>query len=234
MIDENGNEVASAQVTEAPVEQNQGNEGNGQNGIQKRFDELTAKIYEANARADAAMAANAQLLAQRVQAPVAPVVDEVEVELAKAESYLGAEAGAAVRAALKAQEAKFVKQLGATHSILRAQSAEKELSQLAQSKGIKDPRVTARAQALLQDWTNKGLSFNAADAMTFAAGEFSMNPGQPRQVDGRFAPTDAVITTPGAPPVPVQRGVKPQNFDRLSADQQIQWFDANGVGDKEF
>lgn len=235
MSDEIGTEIAPAQAVDVPVENQQSSEGSGQNGIQKRIDELTARFHEANARAEAMAQANAQLIAAQVQRQpqVAPVVDEAEAEMQKLEQY-SPEVAQSIRKALAAVEARVSKQVGATQAVLRAQAASRDLEQLAQSKGIKDSRVTARAQALLQDWQAKGLQFNAADAMTFAAGEFSMNPQQPRQVDGKFAPLDSVVTAQGTPPVPRPKTSKPQNFESLPVDQQIQWFEASGLGDKEF
>lgn len=233
MNDENGADTTIAQVVEAPVEQSQVSEGSSQNGIQKRIDELTARFHEEAARRQAAEAALAQSYAQQAQRPVTPAVDEVDTEMQVLEQY-SPEVARSVKKALAAVEARLSKQVGATQAVLNAQAATRQVEQLAQSKGIKDPRVTARAQALLQDWQAKGLQFNAADAMTFAAGEFSMGSPQPRQVDGRFAPVDSVVTAQGAPPVPRAKHSKPQNFDHLSPAEQIQWFEASGLGDKEF
>lgn len=236
MIDENGNEVATAQAAEAPVDQQQASEGNGQNGIQKRIDELTARFHAAEGKAQALEAAYAQVIAQQAQRSAAPQVDEADAAMQQLEGQFGAEAGAAMRKTLAAFEAKLAKQIGQTQAILQNQEAVRSIDSLVQDKGLKDPRVGTRAKELIAAWRSNGLQLSPQDAVTFAAGELAMNPQQPRQVDGRYAPQDPVMTYTGAPPAAVPRGQgrPPANFDSMSVDQQLQWFDANGVGDKPF
>lgn len=236
MSDESGNDGATAQAPEAPAVQQQTQEASQQSGIQKRIDELTAKYHEAEGRANAmaqALAAQAAAGAAQAQAPQPPV-DEVAQQLQQLEQY-SPEVAKAVRAIADSIAAKSQKQLQQVQFQLESQTVSKEVVREAAAMGIKDAKVAARAEELAVSWRANGLRLSPSDALTFALGEAARTPAQARASDGRYAPPDAVITAASPTRTPVQKGgPAPANFESLPADQQLAWFDANGIGDKPF
>lgn len=228
-----GSQVATAQATEtdSPPQQTEGNQGEG---IQKRINELTAKLYEQQARADAYAAQLAQQAALQVQQPqvATPQVDEVEAALSGLDQ-INPEVGQTMKAVLKSIQAKTEAQVKALQAQFQAQADVGKVTSVATQFGVQDPAIVRRAQELIASWRSNGLQFGADDALRFAAGELALQPKQqPRQTDGRYAPVDAVMTSPGAPPAP--RSAKrslPNNFSSLSPEKQIELLDANGVGD---
>jgi hypothetical protein len=226
-----GSQVVSAQATET-VSQPQQSEGS--EGIQKRIDELTRRFYEADAKAQLLQQQLAEREAQFATRQVSPQpqVDEIDAALAGIEQ-VSPEVSQAVKQALKSFQSKTEATVAQLRAKFEAQADVAQVGTVASQFGIQDPAITRRAQELIASWRVAGLPIKADDALRFALGEAALQPKQPRQTDGRYAPIDPVMTSSGAPPPP-RTGPKPlpSNFNSLSPEEQIKLLEARGVGDQ--
>lgn len=235
MSEENGIDAAAAQVADPAVDP-QSNSQNQSDGIQKRIDELTARFHEEAGKRQQAESLVAELIAKSAhQQPVQQAApDEADLALQRLESQYGGETAAVMRAAIEATTAKFTKQLAETQAMFANQQAVASIDSELQQRGIQNADVSKRAKELIAGWKQRGLQLLPGDAITFALGEAALKPQPSRQSDGRFAPTSPVLSYAGAPPAQVRRNAQPTNFESLSAEQQLQWFDQSGIGDKPF
>jgi len=142
-------------------------------GIQKRFDELTANWRQTEAKLQEREQAfqqlqqhNAELvslvatLAPKATEPQAPAVDIDPDEKRKVEAVLSPQ--------LKAMEQRL--------AALQAQLAESRFQQVAAQE---DPRVVAEAQKLLQVWQRNGYSgWTQEDAIVYARGKLAASDRQ--------------------------------------------------------
>lgn len=242
MADENNNPFA--QGPNAPDVQNQqGVEGaqqqqpapdNAQNGIDKRFAELTAKMYaaqEASARYQEQMLAMQNNMTALLTKQNAPAPDP---GLAPPEGMDPAQA---------AYFEKLIQRIEHTHEqrFLQVQAQQQRgeaasaVSQLAQRFNV--PAQTAqsiaqRAADLAEGWRQKNLPFAPSDAADFAFMEHLKNghvqPAAQRQpayaVTPGYAPVQNFNPTPQNKPLP-------SNFDSLSPEQQIAELQKRGVED---
>lgn len=227
-----GTEVATAQATDVPVEVAPQQNDVAQ-GIQKRFDELTAKLYEERGKSQALEAALAQRVTAEAMRPTvqAPQVDEAEAAFSQVEQY-NPELAAAVKRAFAAQKAATDASVRQIQVHLEQQAALQGVEQFAATAGVKDPKIVARSKELMVAMKQRGIPLNNEDAVKFAMGEAALAPKPARGNDGRYAPADALMTQAGSPaPVSTRSKSLPQNFNNLDAAQQFQLLDANGVGD---
>lgn len=114
-----------------------------QSGIQKRIDELTARAYEAERRATAALEQNAQLMQQFITSQQKPeeVPFEFDPEERQKYDYLIGQA---------------TKPLMQQVSQLEAQLRGSGVRQAAAQQGITDPAVLQQAEQLVAGWTQAG------------------------------------------------------------------------------
>lgn len=188
-------------------------------GIQKRFDELTAKIYQGQASQEALQRQNQELmtmLAQRApveQAPQVEIPDELKAQM---DGYL----------------APRLQNLQQSNQQLNA-----ELNQLRFQNlmGNIPAPIAHAAQATMQHWQSSGKrGWVPEDAVTFAIGE-AVRKGTyvPPPTDGRaqFNQNSAPLGYQGAqPPVaaPVAAAL-PQNFDSWSESAKSNyWLEKSG------
>lgn len=235
MKDENGNEIADP--SNAQGGQPSGDANEVQAGIQKRFDELTAKHYAALAAKDEqinTLVANVQALTQKVVAgetPVAPAAPQ--------DPFAGidwtdpAQVQRAVVMQNQQTEQRLVGMFTKTFGSIQAQLAGSEVQQVASSMGVQDPAIVARASERIRVWKSNGLDISPKDALVFAAGEAALKgPPQPRDARGQFQ-TVMTPNTPAAPPVPKPKQALPANFNSLPPDKQADILEAQ-LGDNEF
>lgn len=208
-----------------------------QSGIQKRIDELTAQMRQAQEQntqllstvtQQAAQLAQFMQQGQKANEPQQPADPFANVDWTDANSVK--------QAFVQSQqtvEQKFARQ----YQQLQAQMQQNEVLSVAAQFGVKDPAVVQYAQQAVQYWQQKGVPMNAMDAIRYAAGQAAL--GQlPQSQFGRPAQGAPHMPTqlPGSAPAPRGNGAPkglPQNFDSLSLDQQEALLEKH-LGDKPF
>ena len=208
------------------TQSNDGSQGSNSQfvGIQKRIDELVAKVHEREAEVTHLRQQNEVFMAQALKqyqqpAPVEPqyAVDPEEARRLKPMLAPYEQALQAVQRQL-AQIQQF--------------SVQQQMQQAAAKFG--DPTVMDDATKLMQAWSSKGLQgWSPEDALVYAAGQRAMAARSAQDIArdqrGRFQ---------GAGPEGGQRGMPlpsngagaplPTNFDQLSPDQQMAILEKRG------
>lgn len=192
-------------------------------GIQRRFDEMTAELHTARSQMDAVMQQNQQLLTM-VQQPTAQVV--------AADPY--ADVDPALAGLLKNQQEQFTKQLTALQQSFASAMAPMQLQQHV-APG-EDPRVVVRANELIRNWNQRGLQLSPTDALTFAAGELARQERtatlQQNAAKQQFNGLSASVLTgrreENVQP-PVTQQPLPANYENMSPMDQMKVLEARGV-----
>lgn len=209
-------------VPQAPVQSD---------GIQRRFDELTARFHEAERARQAAATQNQELMQmllsqQHSRAPAPPqdpqIPDNVDPEM---------------RQLLEAYTAPLKRQLAETQVQYGRQLSMMQLRQEAAQAGY-DNRVVSRAEQLLNQWSNQRLQgWNPGDALTYAAGELFMQEKarstQLRDERGRFnSASNNLVGNVVAPPqvnTPPKDAV-PADIDSWDLDKQSEFYERRLTG----
>lgn len=195
----------------------------GQNGIQKRINQLTAKMYEKDNTI-------AQLTEQlvRMSAQGVPQQQQAQPEQNLYEGLDQASA-AILQKVVGNLEAKFQARVAALEGTIASASS----AQIAKSQGLPDA-IIQRSNELVAEWKKRGYGFNPQDAVDFAVGE-AIRAGtympRARASNGQFAPANPVLGGQSAPaPVsPVTRKL-PSDFDSLPPAKQVELLEASGIG----
>lgn len=202
-------------------------------GLQARFDELTAKRYEAEARAKA-VAEQAQLNQERMLAELNALRASQVQSQPSADPYADLDPNLAK--ALQHVTAQFGTRIETLQRQLQAQTQAAEIQTVAAQQGVQDEAVKARATALIQGWAQKGLQLSSYDAMIFAAGEAALAAAKqaPRDPLGRFQGAQFSGQSPQV--ATQQQGPKPlpANFANLPPKQQEKLLAERGVDDVPF
>lgn len=228
----------SAQQSAQQVQQ--GTQQQQESGIQKRFDELTAKLYERDAQIQQLTAALTDVTTRALERQSAPQQPQAPADPFDGVDYSDAgQVTGAFKRALALQQQRFESMLQRQSAQIQAASVPAEVMAIASQFQVTDPAVIQRANQLLAGWRQQGITFPAMDAMTFAIGEAQsgrLPTYKPRQTNGQFAPYNPVVTQQGGSPVMSQPQDAytplPRNFDALSPDEQIRILEARGIGDK--
>lgn len=207
--------------TDAAVPQGEGSSQESKpNGLQARIDELTAKAYAAEARADQQAQLNATLtgrLAELSSRPAAETVEETDPE----------------KRLLNRME-QMERRFSAALNQVGAGVAVSQVGRAAAEAGVDDPRIVARAEQLAFAWKNQGRDLNPGDAVNFAIGEH-YRASKGKGVVPRSAAGNNPMLNQGTPaPAAVRRNAVPENINTLSPDAQYAALEAAGVGDTEF
>lgn len=215
----------------APQEQHQ--------GFQARINELTARAKAAEAQA-AEYQSNLQRQTMEFAAQMAsfqrPTPEPID-PLKQYEAAVDPNVLQAMKAALATQQATFQRQLDQQTRQLAAQQSALEVQALAsRSPGI-DPAIAQRAAQLVQQARMQGSNASATEALNFAVGEWYLKNQARAAPVANFAPQAFNVPNPtlNLPPPPVRsRPVsrqEPANFDRMSIEQQLAWYEQQGIGD---
>jgi len=198
-------------------------------GVQKRIDQLTAKIHERDAQI---MEFQQKLLETAMRTPpAAPVAPAVEIDpLAQFNGQLDDTVAKAVRAATEAVTKKFEGLLSQQQSTYASQMAELQVHSYVANLGVEVPQeVKARAAAIAkQHGTSPDVAFN------LAYGEYAL--AQQKKVASvkGYTPPSTPVLTGGAPaPAPIKGPARPANFDQLDPIKQYEYLEANGFEDSE-
>lgn len=198
-------------------------------GIQKRFDQLTAKNYEAQARIELLQQQLVQMGAQAAAQPREPAPEPDPYE----------NLDPALVAVLRRQERMFQAQTQQLMQRFEASNLSSQVAQMGRDQGLPSEVVT-KAATLAAAMREKGIPLNAKDALHFAAGEAylegRLKAGQPRTAEGQFAPMNPVLGGQNGAPAaaPMTAKALPNNFDRLDPADQLRLLQSRGVEDQEF
>lgn len=213
MSDENNNQSGTNAQVQAGGEASQ----QPGDGIQRRIDELTAKLHQKDDTIQQLIQQQQAMLAEQLARQQA---NQPQQDADPFAAVLPADASDETKQMFAKMGSFFAKQLDeklkGIQTQLAVQSAASEVQQVAQKFGVSDA-VAQRTQELMADWRRRGLPFNAEDAVRFAAGEMALQRPDPRA--GQVVP---VFRAPN--PVPQTRPAAeqplPANFDDLTIEQQ--------------
>lgn len=210
-------------------------------GVQKRFDEMTAarRAAEEQARQLQAQlmeqsATMAQLAMQAQQRQVAPVAAPVD-PLAQFKDTLDPVAAQAIQAAVaetrRQMEAMYAPRLAAQDAQLAGMAVHSEAANIPNLP----KEVAARAAQLAAQWRQAGINYPPGDALNFALGEYQRGQLVKAAPVVGYDPRNAMPgVTPGYTPAPPQAHSRalPSNFDQLNRAQQNAALDASGSLDQ--
>lgn len=200
-------------------------------GIQKRFDQLTAQIHEERRAKDELLKQVMEMAARQAAPAQAPAPAPVD-PLASYTDKLDPIALEAVRAATAATQKQFQEEIARQQAQFAAQMSEMQIHTLAAQQQAKIPEeVRKEAVNIARKYGT------AADvALKLAYGEFALKQhAKVAGVAGYQPPTTPVMTS--AAPAPTQsasRRAPPADLDNLSPSEQLKWFEANGIDDQPF
>ncbi len=188
-------------------------------GVQKRFDEMTAKYHQLAATTEATQRQNQELMAMLAQRQT-PVETAPPVE---------------VDPALKAQmDAVFAPQLQAFHQQNTMLNQELQRMKFQQLMGGVQPQIAQRAQEYLNMWQSQGKTgWTPADAIQFATGEAVRNgtyTAPPTDGRAQFNQVGAPLGYQGMAPVSQAPAAKlPADFDNWSeTNKAAYWLEKSG------
>jgi hypothetical protein len=198
-------------------------------GIQKRIDQLTARIHEKDSQVQE-LTNKLLELATRQQTPAAqplPAAPEVD-PLAEYGEQLDPVVAKAVKAAVGSISKKFETTLAQQQEFFAREMNAMQVQAVAGQYGDVVPQeVRAKAASIAKQYGT------APDiALKVAFGEHALEQAKKvRNVAGYVPPSTPIMT--GAAPAPQTRQgpQRPANFDSLSPSQQIQWFETHGFDD---
>jgi hypothetical protein len=205
---------------------------NPSEGIQKRFDEMTAKQYELSKQNQELMERLTQAtvqLAQNTQ-PARPA------EVSPVEKY-SADLDPRLIETMKAMESKYTGQLRQMQMQLEAKTGAMQIQQQAAAMRGLPPEVAQRAAQLYEQSKLNGSAATPEEALRYAMGDFAL---------AQMAKGQAVLgvpTTAFSPPSPGFNAPNPQvtspvskavpaGYDTWTLDQQINYMEKNGLGDQ--
>lgn len=217
----------NAQVEQAPEAQTPAVEqkADAGAGIQKRIDELVAEQHEWRRRFESERQQNQELLAALVSN---------QTQSRQQDPYAGVELDPDDKRKIESVLAPTMKQIMQRQRQMEHLLVQSQAREVAAQYG--DPRVTELASKLVATWAQRGLDgWTPADAADMALAQVIK---QERQKGaGKKAPVRSeepdVLTQQSRATAPRGR-TRPQNFDNLSPEKQLEIWEAEGIDDLPF
>lgn len=204
-------------------------------GIQQRFDQITAKLYEKDARIEELARTNQELMQAMLQRqPAAPTEPAIEIdpeERRRIESLVNPEVAAVKRQMQQMQQQMAVQSAQYEGQAAAAQAGYPELG----------PQVGQFLGNLRARFGSVATAEDAINAVLGAAAAKQRKLGQQAQHERQdFNTLGADAIGYRAPPAPSpaagapKRKARPANFDDLSPGEQIAILEAEGIADTHF
>ena len=217
---------AQAEQPQAPAEQAPAvNEG-----IQKRFDEMTARQRDLERQNQELVASILAQAAKQQQVPAVQAPPEAD-PLAQYGDRLDPTVQEAIRAQANAIKKQYEGIISQQQAAFSAQLSEMQVYTQAAQSGVQIPdEVKAKAaQIARQHNTSPDI------ALKLAYGEFALD--QQKKVSGvrGYVPPNTPVITSAAPAPTQSRGpARPADFDDLDPRTQLQWLEKHGFEDSAF
>jgi len=197
-------------------------------GIQKRFDQLTANLHEERrAREELTKQLLEMSLKQQAAPPPPPPQPEAD-PLAQYADKIDPTVKDAVSAAVAATQRRMEQQFASMQQQYQQQMAQLQLHNVAASKPVAiPPEVKASAEQLLRQYPGTPPDV----ALELAYGRHAI--AEAARVKGVQNYSPPSQPTFAAPPPASRSNFKapPANFDSLSPEAQLAWYEQNGFDD---